>query len=212
MQSKESNQPISGLLKSPENFAPKIIYTIASNLKTVLCSREFSTLLTLFLEHKTSECFLMMNPALLFLCPILFLYLLSTVDPTPSRSFQHQAHLIISLAPSLRMVICQEHHHLLSSVTFTYSNHSHRYSATTGWQVIVLVLTLQVISLTSFLHYVWNSRALGSVERNVVCYEEVALLSFMGQGTPKWSASVSVGTTFKTFNRRIITKLWWFLP
>ena len=96
MQSKESSQ--SRLLKSPENFAPKIIYTIASNLKTVLCSCEFSTLLTLFLEHKTSECFLMMNPALLFLSPILFLCLLSTVDPTPSRSFQHQAHLIISLA------------------------------------------------------------------------------------------------------------------
>lgn len=130
MQGKESNQ--SRLLKSPENFTPKIIFTIASNLKTVLCSPELSTLLTLFLEHKTSECFLMTNTALLFLSPILLLYLLSTVDPTPSRSFQHQAHLIICLALSLRMVICQENHHLLSSVTFTYSNHSHRYSAITG--------------------------------------------------------------------------------
>ena len=65
------------------------MFTVVSNLKTVLSSPEFSTLLTLFLEHKTSECFLMTDTALLFLSPILLLYLLSTVDPTPSRSFQH---------------------------------------------------------------------------------------------------------------------------
>lgn len=192
---KQGVKPIKVIKEPRELYTKNHIYH-CFQLKTVLCSPEFSTLLTLFLEHKTSECFFMMNTALLFLSPILLLYLLSTVDPTPSRSFQHQAQLIISLAPSLRMVISQENHHLLSSVTFTYSNHSHRYSATTGWQVIVLVLTLQVISHASFLHYACNSCALGSVKRNVVHWEEVALLSFRGQGTPKWSASVSVGTTF----------------
>ena len=43
--------------------------------------------------------------------------------------------------------------------------------------MIVLVLTLQAISLTSFLHYACNSCALGSVKRNAVHRAEVALLS-----------------------------------
>ena len=128
---KQGVKPIKVIKEPRELYTKNHIYH-CFQLKTVLCSPEFSTLLTLFLEHKTSECFFMKNTALLFLSPILLLYLLSTVDPTPSRSFQHQAQLIISLAPSLRMVISQENHHLLSSVTFTYSNHSHRYSATTG--------------------------------------------------------------------------------
>ena len=50
--------------------------------------------------------------------------------------------------------------------------------------MIDLVLTLQVISPTSFLHYACNSCVLGSVKRNVVRWEEVALLSFMGQFSP----------------------------
>lgn len=127
---KQGVKPIKVIKESRELYSKNHVYVCFQLKVIVFCSPAFSTSLTLFLEQKTSECFLIINLDLLSLPPVLLSYLLSSLHPHTQHIFLEAALSNDQFSTFLKRSSAEKTSIFPAVLPFTEGNHFHRYSAT----------------------------------------------------------------------------------